>query len=69
MLRDDESKMEIVRSYTKHDLPQLRNVIEASQKYFLYFQVGKEVAEAYKARSKEMQENMAKVIEQLEGKE
>ena len=69
MLRDDESNKEIVRNYTRNDLPQLRNIIQSSQMYFLYMRHGTNAAEEYRQRSKEMQENMAKVIEQLEGKE
>ena len=65
-VRDADSGKEIIRNYTQHDLPQLRNVIQSSQKYFLYLEHGKRAAEEYNLRKHEMQENMSKVIEQLE---
>lgn len=66
MLCDMDSGKEIVRSYTKNDLPQLRRVIDASQKYFLYLEHGSRVAEQYSQQSKELQANLSKVVEQLE---
>ena len=69
MLRDDEANREIVRNYTKGDIGQLKQVIESSQKYFLYMQHGNRVAEEYNARKHEMQREMESVVAQLEKKE
>ena len=66
MLSDMDSGKDIVRSYNENDLPQLRRVIEASQKYFLYLEHGARVAEQYSLQKKELQANLSKVIEQLE---
>ena len=66
MLRDDEANREIVRNYTKGDVGQLKQVIESSQKYFLYMQHGNRVAEEYNARKNEMQRELDKVVAQLE---
>lgn len=64
--RDGEKETTIMRSYTKGDLPQLRRVIDASQKYFLYLEHGARVAEQYSQQKKQMQANLRKVVEQLE---
>ena len=66
MLSDMDSGKEIVRSYHKHDIAQLRQVIESSQKYFLYLEHGAWAPEQYGAMRKELQTNLSKVIEQLE---
>ena len=66
LLLDMDSGKEIFRSYHKNDLPQLRRVIESSQKYFLYLEHGARVAEQYSLQKKELQANLSKVVEQLE---
>ena len=64
--RDGEKESTIMRSYTKGDLPQLRQVITSSQKYFLYLEHGAWAPEQYGVMRKELQANLSKVVEQLE---
>ena len=69
MLEEKDSNREIVRNYTKGDEGQLRQVIESSQKYFLYLEHGNRVAEEYNARKHEMQRELESVVAQLEKNE
>ena len=67
MLRDQDQDKEIVRNYNEGDLGMLRQVIASSQKYFLYLEHGARAPEEYNLRQNEMQENMDKLVKELEG--